>query len=183
MSIWTGKKIRLRAPVSEDSVLFTDASGNADTDTAKLYDRIELPKSPKAMSEFLENVNSDSSKDDYLFTVETHDGTPVGQITAFECDRRNGCFKYGLFIHPDHKGNGYASEAAVLLLDYYFNQLRYHKANVYIYECNAASIAFHTKLGFKEEGLSRESAYFDGEYRDIVYMGMLDREFAAYHKK
>lgn len=182
MSIWAGKKIRLRAPLAEDFVLFVDKSGNIDTDTAKLYDRIELPKSPKDMGEFLENANKDSLKDDYLFTIETIDGTPVGQITAFDCDRRNGSFKYGLFVHPDYKGKGYAKEAAVILLDYYFSQLRYHKANVYIYKSNSASVAFHKKLGFKEEGLSRESAYFDGEYCDIVYMGMIDHEFTRIYK-
>lgn len=182
MSIWTGKKIRLRAPLCGDCVLFVDKSGNIDTDTAKLYDRIDLPKSPKDMGEFLENANKDSLKDDFLFTIETIDGTPVGQITAFDCDRRNGTFKYGLFIHPDCKGNGYAKEAAVILLDYYFNQLRYHKANIYIYKSNTASIAFHSKLGFEKEGISRECAFFDGEYCDVVYMGMIDREFKKKYK-
>lgn len=182
MSTWTGKKVRLRAPIAGDSHLFTDKSGNIDTETAKMYDRIELPKSPDAMKSFLENVNSDSSRDDFLFTVETFDGIPVGQITAFDCDRRNGCFRYGLFIHPDFKGCGYGKDAAIILLDYYFNQLRYHKANIYIYACNNASVAFHTKLGFREEGISKESAFFDGAYRDIVYMGMFDREFAALYK-
>ena len=182
MSIWTGRRIRLRAPEAADKILFTDKQGNIDTDTAKLYDRIELPKSCEAMENFLKNVNSDRSKDDFLFTIETTDGTPLGQITAFDCDRTNGSFKYGLFIHPDHQGKGYAKEAAVILLNYYFNQLRYHKANVYIYDCNDASVSFHTKLGFVKEGLSRESAYFDGKYHDIVYMGMLDSEFNERYK-
>lgn len=182
MSTWTGKKIRLRAPIAGDAVLFTDKNGNIDTETAKMYDRIELPKSPDAMKAFLENVNADSGKDDFLFTIEAHNGTPVGQITAFDCDRRNGSFRYGLFIHPDYKGCGYGRDAALLLLDYYFNQLRYHKANIYIYACNSASVAFHTRLGFIEEGTSRESAFFDGRYTDIVYMGMLDSEFNSKYK-
>ena len=182
MSIWNGKRIRLRAPEKEDSILFADEYGNADTQTAKLYDKIELPKTKKAMEDFLENVNSASDKDDFLFTIETCDGTPLGQITAFDCDRRNGVFKYGLFIHPNHKGKGYGKEAAIVLLDYYFNQLRYHKANIYIYKCNDASIAFHKKLGFREEGISRESAFFDGKYQDIVYMGMTCSEFNETYK-
>lgn len=177
MSIWNGKRIRLRAPSGQDSILFEDKYKNADTQTAKLYDRIELPKTKKAMEDFLENANSCADKDDFLFTVETLDGAPLGQITAFDCDRRNGSFKYGLFIHPDHKGKGYGKEAALVLLNYYFNQLRYHKANIYIYKCNEASVAFHKKLGFKHEGISRESAFFDGKYQDVVYMGMTCDEF------
>lgn len=182
MSLWTGKKIRLRAPVAEDAILFTDKKGNIDTETAKMYDRAELPKSPEEIKKFLENVNTCSDKDDFLFTIETCEGVPVGQITAFDCDRRNGSFRYGLFIHPDHKGKGYGRDAAVLVLDYYFNQLRYHKANIYIYACNEASLSFHERLGFKKEGLSAESVYFDGAYRDVVFMGMLDRDFSTKYK-
>ena len=182
MGIWNGEKIRLRAPSASDVAIFLDKNGNIDTDTAKLYDRIELPKSPKEMGELLENANKDTTKDDYLFTIETLGGEAVGQITAFDCDRKNGCFKYGLFIHPDFKRNGYAKEAALILLDYYFNYLRYHKANVYIYDINTASIAFHTGLGFIKEGLLKENAYFDGEYHDVVYMGMTESEFSKINK-
>ena len=182
MGIWSGNKIRLRAPEESDSVLFKDKNGNIDTDTAKMYDVIEFPKNARQMADFLENANKKSGNDDFLFTVETFDGVPVGQVTAFDCDRKNGSFKYGLFVHPDYKGKGYAREASKILLDYYFNQLRYHKANIYIYADNAPSIAFHQKLGFVREGLSRESAFFDGKYHDVVYMGLIDRDFNALHK-
>ena len=47
---------------------------------------------------------------------------------------------------------------------------------------NEASVAFHKALGFKEEGVSRESAYFDGKYHDVVYMGMIDRDFFDMYK-
>ena len=55
--------------------------------------------------------------------------------------------------------------------------LRYHKANVYIYEFNVASQKFHEKMGFKKEGVLREVAFIDGKYIDAIYYGITSNEF------
>jgi RimJ/RimL family protein N-acetyltransferase len=109
--------------------------------------------------------------------MENVDGEIVGQIVTFDCDKRMGNFKFGLFVLPAYQGGGYAKEAVNIVLDYYFNHLRYHKANVYIYDCNEKSQKFHQSLGFVREGVLRETAFFDGEYHDTVYYGIIDREF------
>ena len=58
-------------------------------------------------------------------------------------------------------------------LNYYFNELRYNKVNVYIYDYNTPSIKFHEKLGFKKEGRLRQMAYSMGKYHDTLFYGLL----------
>lgn len=178
-SIWQGEKIRLRAAVPADYILYTDGDGNVNTDTEKAYDKIEMPYTGKQREDILAKAISANSGDgdNFLFTVVDQDNAPVGQLITFDCDIRMGCFKYGLFFTEEARGKGYAAESAKILLGYYFNQLRYHKANVYIYDFNTASQRFHEKLGFIKEGTLRQVAYIDGEYHDAIYYGITAEEF------
>jgi len=109
--------------------------------------------------------------------METKEGERAGFVITFDCDRRMGTFKYGLFLLDRFKGMGYGTEAVKIMLNYYFNELRYNKVNVYIYDYNEPSIQFHEKLGFIKEGRLRQMAYSNGKYHDIIFYGMLKDEF------
>ncbi|MBQ7901464.1 MAG: GNAT family N-acetyltransferase [Clostridia bacterium] len=177
INMWKGEKVRLRAAVPDDSGLYIDGNGNINTDVERCFEKIDFPYSAQMRSAMLEKAMADNKGDDFLFTVENNDGEAVGQLVTFDCDARMGCFKYGLFFTEKAQHKGYATEAVKILLDYYFNQLRYHKANVYVYDFNVPSQRFHEKMGFKKEGTLREVAYIDGEYHDAIYYGITANEF------
>ena len=176
-SIWKGENIRLRATEPGDFGMYADKDGNINTDTEKAYDKIDMPYTREQRKELLAKAISANSGDNFLFTAVDNTGEPVGQLVTFDCDPRMGSFKYGLFFTENSRGKGYASEAAKILLNYYFNYLRYHKANVYIYDFNTASQKFHEKLGFVKEGTLRQVAYISGEYHDAIYYGLTAEEF------
>ncbi len=174
MNLWQGKKIKLREACEEDYMLYE--AFQRDTDSQKLYEKIDFPLSEKSIREFIKKANENNG-DDFLFVIENTDGESVGQVVTFDCDKRMGNFKFGLFVLSEFQGKGYAKEAVNIVLEYYFNHLRYHKANVYIYDCNEKSQKFHESLGFTREGVLRETSFFDGKYHDTVYYGIIDREF------
>ncbi len=175
-NIWSNDKVTLKQTTTDDVDLFVDESGNYDTDMMKRYDYIDFPRSVKYMISSLEKNESNKS-DDFSFTIFTKNNEKAGYLTTFDCDKKNGTFKYGLFIKDSFKGQGYASEAVKIVLNYYFNELRYNKVNVYIYDYNIPSIKFHEKLGFVFEGKLRQMSYSNGEYHDTIYYGMLKSEF------
>ena len=177
-SFWKGTNVRLRAANGNDALLFINSEGDFDTETARRYDYIDFPLTNEQISQKLDNYDkTKSSKDDYLFVIETIDHERAGFIITFDCDPRNGTFKYGLFMLSDFKGRHMGSEAVKIMLDYYFNELRYNKVNVYIYDYNLPSISFHEKLGFLREGELRQMAYSAGEYHNIIFYGMTKHEF------
>ena len=177
-NIWKGNKIRLRAATKNDGILFADEKGNMDTETQRRYDYIDFPIANSEFGKRIEKyMEGGEYGDDFMFVMETNDGKPAGFIITFDCDRRMGTFKYGLFMLEEFKGLGYGSEAVKIMLNYYFNELRYNKANVYIYAYNEPSIKFHEKLGFIKEGRLRQMAYSNGTYHDIIFYGMLKEEF------
>ena len=87
--------------------------------------------------------------DDYQFVIETLAGEPVAVIGTDNCARLNGTFSYGLYVAPEARRNGYAAEAVLILLNYYFLERRYQKAEVGIYAFNEPSVRLHERLGFQ----------------------------------
>jgi hypothetical protein len=49
-----------------------------------------------------------------------------------------------------------------------------------VLDFNARALACLRACGFVEEGREREGVPFEGSWHDLVVMGVLDREFAAF---
>lgn len=73
-------------------------------------------------------------------------------------------------------GKGYGRECMELLLDYCFNELKMERVSLDHYTGNAAG-ELYLKLGFKYEGVMRNSAKKDNEYFDLHLMSMLREEY------
>ena len=123
--------------------------------------------------------NASASGDDRrVFVIEeTRNGGFIGYIDVWEADARNGVFKTGIKMLDGYAGKGYATRAFIRVLGFYFDELRYQKCDVYIYEFNKASLRFHDKLGFVREGVRRREYYSNGRYYDAVCLGLTAEEF------
>ena len=97
------------------------------------------------------------------------------------CDRRTGTFSYGVAVRQEHRGKGYAAEAVLLILRYFFEELRYQKVTVHIHSDNVSSVRLHERLGFQLEGRQRRMIFTQGEYLDDLIYGMTVEEFHAAH--
>jgi RimJ/RimL family protein N-acetyltransferase len=117
--------------------------------------------------------------DAYRFAIENAAGEVVGDITTHDCDARVGAFSYGITIRHDERRQGYAAEAIVLVLRYYFQELRYQRVTVRVYSFNDASARLHEKLGFQLEGRFRRTVFTGGEHFDELVYGLTAEEFAG----
>ncbi len=77
------------------------------------------------------------------------------------------------------RGQGYGTEAVELLLDFGFRDLNLHRIYLHVFSHNAAAIRVYEKSGFVREGLLRQTAYIDGEYRDVILMGIIREEYGV----
>ncbi len=174
-SIWEGRLVRLRGVEPSDWEAFH--AWDQDTDTARASWRIWPPRSQEATRRFASNAALNGPEDDnYRFAVETLAGEFVGTINTQRCDPRNGTFSYGLAIATPARRKGYASEAILLVLRYFFRELRYQKATANVYSFNDASISLHERLGFTLEGRLRRMQYTNGQLYDELYFGMTAEE-------
>ena len=88
----------------------------------------------------------------------------------------------GYDLLPSFWGYGYASEAVSVILNAAFSGLlpcgKLNRIQADTIPGNHASESLLLKLGFKDEGLRRESGYWKNTFHDLKCFGLLEHEYA-----
>jgi RimJ/RimL family protein N-acetyltransferase len=178
---WKTDKIKLRAVKLSDYENYFNNGEHIDTEGQRASDRMMSPFGDEIAKKRVEELSNEMPGiEDNFYIIEDNSGSPVGNINTHSCSRVDGTFEYGLGVRRKHRGLGYASDAIKLVLAFYFKELNYQKCNVKVYSYNIESINLHKKLGFSEEGRIRRSFFGNGEYHDIICMGLLREEFKGH---
>lgn len=83
---------------------------------------------------------------------------------------------WGFYTAPDAESQS-GGLLALLALNYAFTKLQLHKLSAEVLAYNTRSIRFHTREGFKQEGILREH-FFDGKtYQSVICFGLLNSEW------
>lgn len=112
-----------------------------------------------------------------------HDDDPVGLISVSESQYgptdtfRARSAELAYWIAPEHHGKGYGSEAAATIVEYAFTDRNLRRLSAHVGDFNDASIALLESLGFTHEGTQRETAWYQGEYFDMHWYGLLRSEW------
>ena len=83
----------------------------------------------------------------------------------------------GYEISEVHWNNGYVTEAIRAMLEFGFAVMGLNRIEALVYPENVGSHKALEKLGFKEEGLLREYAYFRERFQDLVMHSVLRSEY------
>jgi RimJ/RimL family protein N-acetyltransferase len=174
---WQGEKIKLRPTQYSDWEVWKEDS--TDSEGIQLMEwGIQLPVNDvdvKEMSEKYDNFRDGFRK---MFAIETiKDQQLAGIVNLNSIDHKNGTFSFGIGINRGFRDNGYATEAVRIILKYGFYELRLQKCNSSCIDINEASIRFHKKLGFKEEGDRRRVIFMNGRHYDNKLFGITREEF------
>ena len=177
LNYWKRNNIIIRAFEERDIENFVKNNTMADSLQQWYYDFITFPKSSGDVLKTLEAMLGDSKEDRRILVIENDNGEYVGEVFIWYADKRNGVFRYGISIYEQFRGRGYAKNALIIILDYYFNELNYVKCSPTVYEYNKNSQLFHEKLGFVLEGRLRDEIFTRGKRFDLFYYGMTRGEF------
>jgi len=107
--------------------------------------------------------------------IAEEEGRPLGFV-HFIGVAPDGVADWGFYAAPGApRGSGRKlGEAA---LDHGFRTLGLHKVCGQALDFNEASIRFHRRLGFREEGVLREQHRLGDAWHDLVCFGLLRREW------
>ena len=116
----------------------------------------------------------------YLSIILRGTGELVGGcgFDPIRFDNRNA--HIGYWIARSHWGNGYASEAASLLIAAGFRDLGLRRVYTAVLPENVRSIRLLRRLGFRTEGRARQDRLVDGRYRDLVLFGLLREQYRPF---
>lgn len=180
-NIWEGKRVRLRAIEPSDWDKFHQ--NDLDSEAARLCDIIYPPRSPEGTRSWTDRVASKEPQGDNLrLAIENQAGELVGSLNT-QSDSRNGTFKYGLAIFRNYWRKGFGSDAILVILRYFFEELRYQKVTGHVYSFNKGSIQLHERLGFEREGRLQNMVYTQGEYHDEIIYGLTREQYFSKKNK
>lgn len=101
----------------------------------------------------------------------------IGGVGLKLCDGENLTGEVGYALHPDYWGQGYALEAARMIVHAGFSELGLQRIIATCDQRNKASARVMEKLGMRREGVFRQSKYIQGEWRDEFLYAILAAEF------
>lgn len=104
-------------------------------------------------------------------------GALLGTCGVFRWNRgwRTCLTGYELARHA--QGQGYMAEALRAVFAWAFQAMAVERIEAQVHPLNTPSLTLLKRLGFVEEGLLREAGYWLGQRRDLVQLGLLQREF------
>ena len=114
------------------------------------------------------------------FGVALAGGGPlVGDVIVFVRSRVDECLEIGWVLAPEHRGAGYATEAAAALLRFAFDEVGAHRVIARMDPANDASARVAARLGLRREAVLVEDGRVKGEWRDTLFFAILEREWRA----
>ena len=117
----------------------------------------------KAYTEMLEGCLRHPDQWDWyaMWMIEKTDGTHIGDL-CFKGLREDGIAEIGYGILEAYQGQGYATEAAIAVLDFMFNEVEITDIRTSAAEINPGSWKLMEKLGFEFIG-TKKSTYYKGD--------------------
>ncbi|MFK4301305.1 RimJ/RimL family protein N-acetyltransferase [Paenibacillus sp. RC254] len=104
----------------------------------------------------------------------------IGQLDLFKINWMNRHATLGIVIgRDDNLGKGYGREAIRLLQKFVFHTLNLNRLELEVYSYNERAYRCYLACGFKEEGRLRQKLFREGQYYDIIQMGILRSEYEA----
>lgn len=110
--------------------------------------------------------------------AEKESGRYIGQCNLLSIDYVARNAELAITLTRQYVGDGLGTEAVRLLTGYAFRMLNLNKVYLKVHSDNKRAIRCYEKCGFVQEGVLREHKFLDGRYADILFMGILRREFA-----
>ncbi|MFZ0168390.1 MAG: GNAT family protein [Candidatus Dormiibacterota bacterium] len=176
--LFHGELVRLAAPRPEDADLFSHWSEDGE------YRRLADTEAPRPLSaEYFRDRDqaADPAADMIEFRIRTlEDDRLVGYVAIFTIEWHNGNGWIAVGIgDPADRGRGFGKEAVSLALRYAFHELGLQRLSLDVIADNRPAIELYRALGFQEEGRMRERVHRDGSTADLIYMGLLRREWES----
>jgi UDP-4-amino-4,6-dideoxy-N-acetyl-beta-L-altrosamine N-acetyltransferase len=109
-----------------------------------------------------------SDRDDCHHRVFEYDGRPVGVVNVSQIELLHGRCHWGFYLGEENLPKGCGITMGVLALDFIFSDLRLHKVVGEVLASNSASLKYHHRLGFVDEGRLFDHVKKNGRYEDVL---------------
>lgn len=110
-------------------------------------------------------INSYNDARFYGWAIE-YDNELVGTIGAYDYEHSLSSIEVGISIKEDCRGNGFATETLICVLNYLTNSEQINSVTAWCASKNIGSVKAMKKAGMKQVGAEKDSLEIDGKLYD-----------------
>jgi RimJ/RimL family protein N-acetyltransferase len=171
-----GKRVLLRGMAREDLARLWQFNNDIEVELAGGGD----PPTPQSFERLQAEFDQEAAKggrNGPTFAIEA-DGQFIGQCALFNINPVAHTCALGITIgNKEYWGRGYGRESIALLVDYAFRHHNFHKIWLEVHANNNRALRSYAACGFREEGRLRAHVWSNGQYEDLIVMGLLRAEW------
>lgn len=98
----------------------------------------------------------------------------IGSVSFHRIEKEHYRAEIGYMLHPDYWRQGVISEAVKAVIDFGFNELKFHSIEAHIDPSNIGSEKVLQKFNFKKEAYFRENYFYNGQFLDTAVYSLLN---------
>ncbi|PSP55358.1 GNAT family N-acetyltransferase [Halobacteriales archaeon QS_1_67_19] len=168
----SGDRVELRVTEREDVEFLQRARSDPDLRTPLTFTE---PRTREQVESFYETTIAADNGDANFLICRAGDDDPIGEANLFRVENDHAEIAYWLV--PEARGEGLATEAASLLVEYAFRTRGLRRVWGKVVDFNHDSKTVLERLGFVEEGRLRDHEFLGGAARDVVLYELLREEW------
>lgn len=111
------------------------------------------------------------------YWVIQYESRDSGLLGISQIDLHNSRCYWAFYTNPEVRGKGLGSFAEYCVLRYVFEELELNRICGEVLSFNQAVLNLHKKFGFVQEGTLRRHVLKQGQWHDVVCVGMLRQEW------
>ncbi len=138
-----------------------------------------LDEATAHIEELLPKINDPRSGFGKWMVIRNDTSAVIGDVFLNRTPEMTGTYEVGYIIHPDHAGQGFATEAARAALKIGFEEWGVHRIYARVDEEHTVSAKICQRLGMRQEGRLIENDKRGDVWTNELIFAMLDREWAA----
>jgi RimJ/RimL family protein N-acetyltransferase len=179
----TGERAILRPFVDADTPALLAALGDPDVRilTGSVHDKAAArspasPEEERLAAEWYATRNDTDDRLD-LAVVDKASGACVGEAVLNQWDAGSQSCNFRILIGPGGQNRGLGTEATRLIVGYGFEHIGLHRISLEVYAFNPRARRAYERVGFRPEGVLRESLRYGDQWIDATVMSILAPEW------
>jgi UDP-4-amino-4,6-dideoxy-N-acetyl-beta-L-altrosamine N-acetyltransferase len=139
------------------------------------YMYTDFEPSLEQQKKWYRQISEDVNRKDWVINVDDED---VGVLSIVKIDRTNRRCEWAYYLgSPNVRGKGIGKNVELNILEYVFEKLGLNKLCCEVLKDNELVVKIHEKYGSLVEGDRRQQVFKNGEFLDIVEMGILREDW------
>lgn len=142
-----------------------------------------FPNSPELMEQFYQGQST--SQTDVVFAIVSVDtDAHIGNIRLHDIHPVFRSAMISLIIgEREYWGKGLGTEAIKLVVDHAFRRLNLNRLHAGAAEPNLGCVRAFEKARFLREGVSRQAYFCEGDYVDLIQLGLLRSDWQEFNQR